>query len=194
MLFVTGHSGAGKSTLIKLIGGIEFASRGQVQVLNQDPAQLKRRQLPMFRRQIGMVFQDHKLLNDRRVFENVALPLQVCGYKQREISHRVQAALDKVGLLSKANLAPLALSGGEQQRVGIARAIVNRPRVLLADEPTGNLDAALSDEIMNLFYQFNQIGITVLIATHEQKFLQRFPCRAIELSDGKLVHDSDIPS
>lgn len=194
LVFVTGHSGAGKSTLIKLIGAIEFASRGQVEVNKQDLATLKRRQLALYRRQIGMVFQDHKLLADRSVFDNVALPLEVCGYKPRQLTHRVQAALDKVGLLSKSELAPLALSGGEQQRIGIARAIVNRPKVLLADEPTGNLDAALSNEIMNLFNQFNQVGITVVIATHEQQFLQRFVCRTIELGNGAIIRDSSTPS
>ena len=187
MAFLVGHSGAGKSTLLKLITLIERATRGQVVVNDQDLKLIKRRGIPAFRRQIGIVFQDHKLLHDRTVFDNVALPLVVAGIGHREAGRRVRAALDKVGLLNRESLYPITLSGGEQQRVGIARAVVNRPSVLLADEPTGNLDAALGDEIMDLFMQLNQYGATVLVATHDVRHIQRLNKRVLALHEGGLV-------
>ncbi len=185
--FLTGHSGAGKSTLLKLIMQMEKASAGQVFVNGKNLNRMFRRQLPFFRRNIGVVFQDHQLLFDRNVFDNVALPLMVTGYDSREAARRVRAALDKVGLLKKENQNPIALSGGEQQRVGIARAVVNKPVLLLADEPTGNLDPALSAEIMNLFGQFNQVGTSVLIATHDLGLIDRRKHRVLTLDNGSLI-------
>jgi len=185
--FLTGHSGAGKSTLLKLIMQMEKASAGQVFVNGKNLNRLSRRQLPFFRRNIGVVFQDHQLLFDRNVFDNVALPLMVTGYDSREAARRVRAALDKVGLLKKENQNPIALSGGEQQRVGIARAVVNKPVLLLADEPTGNLDPELSAEIMNLFGQFNQVGTSVLIATHDLGLIDRRKHRVLTLDSGSLI-------
>lgn len=187
MVFLTGHSGAGKSTLLKLITLVERATRGSVIVNGSDLMQLPRRKIPYHRRQIGVVYQDHKLLNDRTVFDNVALPLIVSGVRHGELSRRVRAALDKVNLLGKERLYPLALSGGEQQRVGIARAVVNRPPILLADEPTGNLDPELSEEIMDLFYMFNQHSVTVLIATHDLQLLGRYGKRVLQLYEGQLI-------
>jgi len=187
MAFLTGHSGAGKSTLLKLIALIERSSHGQVWVNNQNLTRLPKWKVPYYRRKIGLVFQDHNLLHDRTVFDNVALPLIIAGENHREIGRRVRAALDKVGLLGKERSLPIALSGGEQQRVGIARAVVNRPPVLLADEPTGNLDPALSREIMHLFEQFNQVGVTVFIATHDQDLIDRMPYRQITLQQGRLA-------
>ena len=190
MAFLTGHSGAGKSTLLKLITLIERPTRGQAIVNNKNLARLTRRQIPYFRRDVGIVFQDYKLLYDRTAFDNVALPLVVAGVPHREIARRVRAALDKVGLLHKERTYPITLSGGEQQRIGIARAVVNKPPVLLADEPTGNLDEALSDEIMDLFSAFNQVGVTVLIATHDQRQVRRLQKRVLELRQGEMVYDS----
>ncbi len=190
MAFLTGHSGAGKSTLLKLITLIERPTRGQAIVNNKNLARLTRRQIPYFRRDVGIVFQDYKLLYDRTAFDNVALPLVVAGVAHREITRRVRAALDKVGLLHKERAYPITLSGGEQQRIGIARAVVNKPPVLLADEPTGNLDEALSDEIMDLFHAFNQVGVTVLIATHDQHQVRRLQKRVLELRQGEMVYDS----
>lgn len=187
MAFLTGHSGAGKSTLLKLIALIERSSHGQVWVNNQNLTRLPKWKVPYYRRKIGLVFQDHNLLHDRTVFDNVALPLIIAGENHREIGRRVRAALDKVGLLGKERSLPIALSGGEQQRVGIARAVVNRPPVLLADEPTGNLDPALSREIMDLFEQFNQVGVTVFIATHDLELINRMPYRRITLEKGRLA-------
>jgi cell division transport system ATP-binding protein len=187
MAFLTGHSGAGKSTLLKLIMLMERATRGQITVGNQNLARIPRRQIPYFRRHAGVVFQDHRLLFDRTVFDNVAIALEVSGTHPREIAKRVRAALDKVGLLSKEKLTPIQLSGGEQQRVGIARAVVNKPPILLADEPTGNLDPELSAEIMKLFSQFNQVGVTVLIASHDLELISSMPFRVIELSQGHIV-------
>lgn len=187
MAFLTGHSGAGKSTLLKLIMLMERATRGQILVGNQNLARIPRRQVPYYRRHAGVVFQDHKLLFDRTVFDNVAIALEVSGTAPNEIAKRVRAALDKVGLLSKEKLTPIQLSGGEQQRVGIARAVVNKPPILLADEPTGNLDPELSAEIMHLFAQFNQVGVTVLIATHDLELISRMPYRCIELDHGMIV-------
>jgi cell division transport system ATP-binding protein len=191
MVFLIGHSGAGKSTLLKLITRVERSTRGQLIVNERNLTRLPRRQVPYLRREIGVVFQDHKLLNDRTVFDNVALPLVVAGVGHRDTSRRVRAALDKVGLLGKERLFPITLSGGEQQRVGIARAVVNRPPILLADEPTGNLDAELSDEIMDLFGQFNQYGVTVLVATHDRRHIARLGKRVMELSDGSLIQGAE---
>ena len=187
MAFLTGHSGAGKSTLLKLIALIERSSQGQVLVGNQNLGSLPRRKIPFYRRQIGIVFQDHNLLHDRTVFDNVALPLVIAGENHREIGRRVRAALDKVGLLGKERSLPIALSGGEQQRVGIARAVVNRPPILLADEPTGNLDPELSREIMHLFEQFNQVGVTVFVATHDIDLIQTMTYRQVILKQGRLA-------
>ena len=181
MAFLTGHSGAGKSTLLKLIMLMERPSNGRVLVGDQDLATLSNSQIPFHRRRVGVVFQNHQLLFDRSVFHNVALPLIIAGVQPREIGRRVRAALDKVGLLSKEKQLPLMLSGGEQQRVGIARAVVNKPKILLADEPTGNLDPELSSEIMRLFAQFNQVGVTVLIASHDAGLIARLPYRMIML-------------
>jgi len=189
--FLTGHSGAGKSTLLKLVMCIEKASGGQVIVNGKNLNRLSRRQLPYFRRDIGVVFQDHQLLFDRSVFDNVALPLLVAGYSNEDAARRVRAALDKVGLLKKENQNPIALSGGEQQRVGIARAVVNKPVLLLADEPTGNLDPELSAEIMDLFEQFNQVGTSVLIATHDMGLIDRNKHRVLTLEQGRLADSED---
>ncbi len=186
MAFLTGHSGAGKSTLLKLIMLMERATKGQVNVANQNLARIPRRQIPYYRRHAGVVFQDHKLLFDRSVFDNVAIAMEVAGTPPREISKRVRAALDKVGLLSKEKLTPIQLSGGEQQRVGIARAVVNKPPILLADEPTGNLDPELSEEIMKLFSDFNSVGVTVLVASHDLDLISRLPYRVIELDHGVI--------
>lgn len=194
MAFLTGHSGAGKSTLLKLITLIERPTRGQALVNNKNLARVSRRRVPYFRREVGIVFQDYKLLYDRTVFDNVALPLVVAGLYHREIGRRVRAALDKVGLLNKERAYPITLSGGEQQRVGIARAVVNRPPLLLADEPTGNLDEALSDEIMDLFHEFNQVGVSVLIATHDKRQIRRLQKRVLELREGEMIHDGGAAS
>ncbi len=187
LVFLTGHSGAGKSTLLKLIMLMERPSRGQVIVRRQNLKNLRASQIPQLRRQIGVVFQNHQLLFDRSVYDNVALPLLISGYSVRDIGRRVRAALDKVGLLSREKDMPITLSGGEQQRVGIARAVVNKPRLLLADEPTGNLDPALSAEIMTLFEQFNQVGVSVLIASHDLALISRMQHRIINLRNGKLI-------
>lgn len=189
MVFLTGHSGAGKSTLMKMILLMEHPSRGRVKVDGRWLDQLRDSQIPYYRRNIGVVFQYHQLLFDRSVFENVALPLQVAGYSFQDIGKRVRAALDKVGLLEKERSNPVTLSGGEQQRVGIARAVVNKPSLLLADEPTGNLDPELSNDIMNLFRQFNDVGTTVMIATHDVELLKKMNKRVLGLVQGKLVHD-----
>ncbi len=187
MAFVTGHSGAGKSTLLKLIALIERTTRGQVHVNGQNVTSISRRRIPFIRRRIGFIFQDHNLLFDRTVFDNVALPLVIAGYRHQETGRRVRAALDKLGLLSKERMYPITLSGGEQQRVGIARAVVNKPLLLLADEPTGNLDPALSLEIMELFEQFNEVGVTVLIASHDTGLLDRLGYPVITLDHGRLA-------
>ena len=192
MVFLTGHSGAGKSTLLKLIMLMERSTRGKVTVSGRDLSDIKRRKVPYYRRNIGLVFQDHQLLFDRSVFDNVALPLVISGAQPREIGRRVRAALDKVGLLSKEKLLPLALSGGEQQRVGIARAVVNKPALLLADEPTGNLDPELSAEIMRLFEQFNQVGVTVMIASHDLSLIAGMRHRILTLQQGRLINDATV--
>ncbi|WP_325891348.1 cell division ATP-binding protein FtsE [Grimontia sp. NTOU-MAR1] len=186
MAFLTGHSGAGKSTLLRLLCAIERPSDGQVLFNDHDISRISRKDIPFLRRHIGVIFQDHKLLMDRSVFDNVALPLRIEQASENDIKKRVSAALDKVGLLDKAACLPIQLSGGEQQRVGIARAVVNRPMVLVADEPTGNLDADLSQQIMELFRQFNQVGVTVLMATHDTSLLNRYDMRRFELNQGHL--------
>ena len=190
MVFITGHSGAGKTTLLKLISLIERPTRGQAIVNGKNIGRLPLHRVPYFRRDMGIVFQNYKLLFDRSVYDNVALPLIVMGLEARDIGKRVRAALDKVGLLSKERLNPIVLSGGEQQRVGIARAIVHRPTVLLADEPTGNLDFVLSEEILDLFLNFHEHGVTVLIATHDQRLIDRAGKRLLVLKHGEVVHDT----
>ncbi len=187
MVFITGPSGAGKSTLLKIICAIERANSGTVLVNGQNLAALKPSTAPMLRRNFGLIFQDHKLLFDRNVHDNVALPLQICGFERREGAKRVRAALDKVGLLDREKAYPITLSGGEQQRLCIARAIVNRPAILLADEPTGNLDAAYAEEIIGIFRSFNQVGVTLMIATHDMAWLARLSPRVVRLENGKLV-------
>lgn len=187
MAFLTGHSGAGKSTLLKLIMLMERPSRGKVQVAERDLAEFSREDIPYHRRRIGVVFQNHQLLFDRTIFENVAMPLQISGYEPEDIGKRVRAALDKVGLLHKENLNPITLSTGEQQRIGIARAIVHKPQLLLADEPTGNLDPKLSAEIMGLFMEFNRHGTTVLIASHDLALISRTGRRTLVLDHGRLI-------
>ena len=189
LAFLTGHSGAGKSTLLKLIMLMERPSRGQLLINGKNLNRLHRSQIPYYRRRVGVVFQDHHLLFDRSVFENTALPLRVSGYSERDIGRRVRAALDKVGLLDKEKLNPAELSGGEQQRVGIARAVVHKPRILLADEPTGNLDPQLSSEIMELFQAFSGVGVTVLIATHDIDLVQQMAQRRLVLQGGRLLAD-----
>ncbi|MBY4678631.1 cell division ATP-binding protein FtsE [Marinobacterium arenosum] len=189
MAFLTGHSGAGKSTLMKLIMLMERPSQGQVFIGKQNLAGLDRRQIPSHRRRIGVVFQNHQLLFDRTVFDNVALPLTICGFDPRDAARRVRAALDKVGLLKKEKLNPIMLSTGEQQRVGIARAIVHKPQLLLADEPTGNLDPQLSEEIMRLFLEFNRHGTTVMIASHDLSLISRMRLRTLTLHQGRMVGD-----
>ena len=189
MVFITGHSGAGKSTLLKLIAAIERPTSGTVIVNGQNLGALKPRAIPFLRRNFGLIFQDHKLLFDRSVFDNVALPLQINGFTRGEAARRVRAALDKVGLLGREKLNPVTLSGGEQQRLAIARAIVHRPAVLLADEPTGNLDAAYASELGDLFKSFNQVGVTVIIATHDASFAVRLKPRLIALQNGALVEE-----
>ena len=189
MMFLTGHSGAGKSTVLKLIALIDRPSRGQVIVNQQNTAGVPRRRIPAFRRQIGVVFQDHKLLNDRPIYDNVALPLVIAGMRRREMDKRVRAALDQVGLLGKENSGPLELSTGEQQRVGIARAVVSKPPVLIADEPTGNLDPDLALDIMKLFKRLNDVGVTVLVATHDVHLIERFDLRRVTLEHGRYAGD-----
>ena len=185
--FLTGHSGAGKSTLLKLIAAMERCSRGQILLDGQDLSHAKENQLPFIRRKMGVIYQDYKLLQDRTVFDNVALPLVIAGFGHHEIARRVRAALDKVSLSGKEKKYPLALSGGEQQRVGIARAVVNKPPIIIADEPTGNLDPELSAEIMFLFGQFQQVGVTVLIASHDISLITQLNHRVLKLDHGQLV-------
>jgi cell division transport system ATP-binding protein len=194
MVFLTGHSGAGKSTLLKLIAGIERPNLGSVLVNHQNVGVLKNRALPYLRRNLGIIFQDHKLLFDRNAFDNVMLPLQICGFDYRESHKRVRAALDKVGLLKREKSNPIALSGGEQQRLCIARAIVNRPSILLADEPTGNLDAEYAQEIMAIFNAFHQVGATLLISTHDESVLQNSDVRVLALKHGELQVNAPLSS
>ena len=192
MAFLAGHSGAGKSTLLRLIAAIERPNSGSVLVNNQNVSVLKSGALPYLRRNLGIIFQDHKLLFDRSVFDNVQLPLQICGFDHKETGKRVRAALDKVGLLGREKANPIALSGGEQQRLCIARAIVNRPSILLADEPTGNLDAEYAKEIMSIFNSFHQVGVTLLISTHDAGMLLNSHVRVISLRQGE-IHAAAAP-
>ena len=187
MVFITGHSGAGKSTVLKLAAAIERPSGGSVIVNGQNVGALRPGAIPYLRRNFGLIFQDHKLLFDRNVFENVMLPLHVNGFERREAARRVRAALDKVGLLAKEKANPITLSGGEQQRLAIARAIVHRPAILLADEPTGNLDAGYAADIGELFRSFNQVGVTVVIATHDEALAARLRPRVVTLRAGAVV-------
>ncbi|MBW8192286.1 cell division ATP-binding protein FtsE [Neiella marina] len=189
MAFLTGHSGAGKSTLLKLIALLERPTNGNVFINGHSLNTVTRRHIPYVRRDIGIIFQDHRLLTDRPVFDNVALPMVIEGYSHQEIRRRVAAALDKVGLLDKARLLPSMLSGGEQQRVGIARAVVNKPPIILADEPTGNLDPALSMEILRLFEEFNRVDVAVLIATHDLGLIARMRYRTLTLREGQMFND-----
>jgi cell division transport system ATP-binding protein len=187
MAFLAGHSGAGKTTLLKLIVAMERCTKGEILVDGQSISHANEKQLPFLRRKIGFIYQDYKLLHDRTVFDNVALPLVIAGHGHIEIARRVRAALDKVGLLGKEKKYPLILSGGEQQRVGIARAVVNKPPLIIADEPTGNLDPELSAEIMALFAQFSQVGVTVLIASHDTSLINKMQYRVLKLNHGQLV-------
>lgn len=189
MVFLTGHSGAGKSTLLRLILMLENATRGQVFVDGRNLSRTNARLAPLVRRGIGMIFQDHKLLADKTVFDNVSLPLMIAGEQYSEIRKKVHAALEKVGLSGKEKSWPGRLSGGEQQRVGIARAIVGMPPVLLADEPTGNLDPDLSRELFGLFRQLNARGVTVLVASHDLALIRSMRQRVLVLSHGNLVDD-----
>jgi cell division transport system ATP-binding protein len=193
LVFLTGHSGAGKSSILKLIALIERPTRGQVFINHQNTAAIKARSIPEFRRGLGVVFQDHKLLLDRPVADNVALPLIVAGVPRREIEKRMRAALDQVGLLGKERSRPLELSTGEQQRVGIARAIIGKPPLLIADEPTGNLDPGLAVQVMELFKRFNDVGVTVVIATHDVHLIDQFAARRIVLGEGRVIA-SEPPS
>jgi len=192
MIFLTGHSGAGKSTILKLLALVERPTRGQLLVDGRNIGRLAAGDVPAYRRQVGMVFQDHKLLEDRSAFDNVALPLIISGLGRRETEKRVRAALDQVGLLGKERQSPRTLSAGEQQRVGIARAVVARPRLLIADEPTGNLDADLSLEIMQLFRRFNGVGVTMVIATHDLALAGRINGRHIVLHQGEVRSDEPM--
>ncbi|MER0217172.1 MAG: cell division ATP-binding protein FtsE [Nitrosomonas sp.] len=187
MVFLTGHSGAGKSTLLKLIAAIERPTSGTITISGQNIAQLKPAAIPYMRRKIGFIFQDHKLLFDRSVFDNVLLPLQISNFDNNTVAARVRAALDKVGLLKKEKSMPIALSGGERQRLCIARAVVHRPAILIADEPTGNLDVEYARDIMTMFTSFNQVGVTVLIATHDASLLEDTQHRILSLKQGKLA-------
>jgi cell division transport system ATP-binding protein len=187
MVFITGHSGAGKTTLVKLMASIERPSAGSLVVNGQNLSALRRSAIPYVRRHLGMVFQDQKLLFDRSALDNVLLPLQIAGLPRRESVRRAQAALDKVGLLPREKALPIALSGGEQQRLAIARAVVNRPTVLLADEPTGNLDADSATEILEIFADFHRVGVTVVVATHDQSWIERYHPNVLRLDHGMLV-------
>ncbi|MDD2743848.1 MAG: cell division ATP-binding protein FtsE [Rhodocyclaceae bacterium] len=187
MVFITGHSGAGKTTLVKLIASLERPTSGSLLVNGQNLSALRRSAIPYLRRNFGMVFQDQKLLFDRSVLDNVLLPLQIVGLPRREAIRRAQAALDKVGLLLREKAKPIALSGGEQQRLAIARAVVNRPTVLIADEPTGNLDTESATEILEIFAAFHQVGVTVVIATHDQNWIARYHPNVLRLDHGRLL-------
>jgi len=189
-VFITGHSGAGKSTLLKLIAATERPTSGTVLIANQNVSKLKPSAIPFLRRRFGLIFQDHKLLYDRNCFENVILPLRINGISEQEAVKRVRAALDKVGLLNKEKAMPITLSGGEQQRLAIARAVVSRPSILLADEPTGNLDASYAADIMSIFYSFNQVGVTVIMSTHDALGMSANQNRVLHLNQGKLTESS----
>jgi cell division transport system ATP-binding protein len=186
LVFITGRSGAGKSTLLKLIPAIERPTSGTVLVNGQNTGSMRRPAIPYLRRNLGLIFQDQKLLYDRSVFENVMLPLAFTGYAHKEAARRARAALDKVGLLPREKANPITLSGGEQQRLCIARAVVNRPSILLADEPTASLDSDSAAEVMEMFRSFNQVGVTVLIATHDEALIERFSPRVLTLAHGRL--------
>ena len=187
MVFITGHSGAGKSTLFRLLAAIEKPTSGSIVVDGQNIAALRRRAIPYLRRKLGLIFQDQKLLFDRSVLDNVLLPLQIVGFSRREAIRRAQAALDKVGLLSREKANPVALSGGEQQRLAIARAVVNRPTVLIADEPTGNLDSESATQVLEIFAEFHRVGVTVVVATHDQSWVDRYHPNVLRLDHGRLV-------
>ncbi len=193
LVFLTGHSGAGKTTVLKLAALIERCSRGQVILDGENLGRVAARKIPYIRRKLGLIFQDYRLLSDRTVFDNVALPLVIAGFGRREIGSRVRAALDKVGLLRKESFYPQLLSGGEQQRVGIARAVVHKPSVILADEPTGNLDPDLSLEIMGLFDQFRQVGVTILVASHDLQLISKMGFRRLYLQQGSLTGGEACP-
>ena len=184
LLYLTGRSGAGKSTLLKLIPAIERVTSGTVLINGQNVSSMRRRAIPFLRRNLGLIFQDQKLLYDRNAFDNVMLPLAIAGYAPKEAARRARAALDKVGLLERERANPIALSGGEQQRLCIARAVVNRPSVLLADEPTSNVDATYADDIMRIFTSFHEVGVTVMVATHDTNLVARFPGRVVHLEQG----------
>ena len=192
MAFLTGHSGAGKSTLLKLISMMEKPTSGSININGTELANIKYQDIPYVRRGIGMIFQNHNLLMDRTVFDNVALPLVIEGFSAKEIKKRVETALEKVHLLDKVRCFPYMLSGGEQQRVGIARAIVNKPPIILADEPTGNLDPKLSLEIIQLFEDFNAVGVSVLIATHDLGLIARMKYRTLTLKQGNMINDGVV--
>lgn len=187
LAFLTGHSGAGKSTLLKMLMLLERPTSGTLIIDGVNVTRFSNARIPSHRRKLGVVFQNHQLLMDRNVFDNVALPLQVAGHTPKEIGRRVRAALDAVGLLDKERNKPETLSGGEQQRVGVARAVVHKPKILLADEPTGNLDPQLSAEMMTLFRRFQDVGVTVLIATHDIHLIDRLGCRKICLEQGIVI-------
>ena len=189
MAFLTGPSGAGKSTLLKLIALIERPTRGQLLISGQNLTRVSKRKIPYVRRQMGIIFQDHQLLFDRSVYDNVALPLIIQGYRGAEVGKRTRAALDKVGLLNKEKSNPITLSGGEQQRVGIARAVVHKPMLVLADEPTGNLDPVLSREIMQIFIDFNQVGVTVMVASHDLRLIEELQKPVVTLNQGRIIHN-----
>ncbi|WP_366943436.1 cell division ATP-binding protein FtsE [Nevskia sp.] len=186
MAFLTGPSGAGKSTMLKLIALLERPSKGEIVVDGQTLSQVRTRDVPAYRRQFGMIFQNFNLLSDRTVFDNVAMPLVIRGHTGDDIGRRVRAALDAVGLRGREKDWPVTLSGGEQQRVGIARAVVAKPRLLIADEPTGNLDPAMALEVMQLFTRFNEVGVSVLVATHALGLINRLPHRILKLDDSLL--------
>ena len=194
MAFLTGHSGAGKTTFLKLLLRLQVPTRGQIVVNGVNICQLPRRRVPRYRQHLGAVFQEHHLLPDRTVFENVALPLVVTSMRSSDIAKRVRAALSMLGLLSKENLHPHHLSAGEQQRVGIARAVVNRPSLILADEPTGNLDPELSRDVMRLFVNFRRIGATVIVASHDHALIESMGMRVIELDHGRVIRDESPAS
>jgi cell division transport system ATP-binding protein len=191
MTFLCGHSGAGKSTFLRLLLRLDSPSRGQVLVNGVNVGHLPEKRLPAYRQHIGAVFQDHHLLVNRSLYDNVALPLRVAGMRERDVARRVRAALSRVGLLEKERLLPPHLSSGEQQRVGIARAVVNRPKILLADEPTGNLDPELSRDIMRLFQQFHEVGTTVIVASHDRELIKSMGTRVVELANGAVVPPAD---
>jgi len=187
LVFLTGRSGAGKSTLLKLIPAIERPTSGSVIVNGQNVGALKRPAVPYLRRNVGLVFQDQKLLYDRSAYDNVMLPLQLSGQPPKEAARRVRAALDKVGLAGRERANPVELSGGEQQRLAIARAVVNRPAILVADEPTANLDAESAARVLEIFVSFNQVGVTVIIASHDQSLISRFGKRVLHLENGVVA-------